>query len=256
MSVPEVVVIATDAPAGAAFTTRRGGVSREPFASLNLGVERGDDPEAVRANRARVCETLGLDAVEVRLLHQVHGAAVRRAGAGDDRGRFLGELRGWPEGDALVGDTPGAALAVLGADCLPVLLWRRDRPAVAAAHAGWRGLVAGVLEEAVAALGEPGRQGAAIGPGIGPCCYPVSAEVRERFAARFGEAVVRAPAVALAAAARAALEGAGVPGPAIQTLEACTSCEEDRFYSFRRDGEGSGRQGGFVWPVGAAGEGA
>lgn len=255
MSVAEVIVIATDAPAGAAFTTRRGGVSGGPFASLNLGVERGDDPDAVRANRARVCEALGLDPAGVRMLHQVHGVTVRRTGDGD-RGRFLGELRGWPEGDALVSEAPGEAVAVLGADCLPVLLWRRDRPAVAAAHAGWRGLVAGVLEEAVAALGEPALLGAAIGPGIGPCCYPVSSEVRERFASRFGEAVVSPPAVDLAAAARVALEGAGVPGSAIQGLEACTSCDADRFYSFRRDGEGSGRQGGLVWPVDPAGTGA
>ncbi len=139
---------------------------------------------------------------------------------------------------------------MLGADCLPVLLWRRDRPEVAAAHAGWRGLVAGVLEEAVAALGAPERVAAAVGPGIGPCCYPVSAEVRERFAARFGAGVVAAPAVDLAAAARVALVGAGVPDAAIQTVEACTSCDAERFFSYRRDGAASGRQAGLVWAVG------
>lgn len=253
MTAPEVIVIQTDAPAGAAFTTRRGGTSAGTFASLNLGVERGDAPEAVRANRALVCEALGVDAVEVRMLHQVHGAAVRRADAADDRGRFLGELRGWPEADALLSETPGQALAVLGADCLPVLLWRRDRPAVAAAHAGWRGLMAGVVERAVAALGEPGRVGAAVGPGIGPCCYPVSAEVRDRFGARFGAGVVAAPAVDLAAAARAALVAAGVPASAVQIVEACTFCERDRFFSYRRDGEASGRQAGIVWATAPAG---
>ena len=191
MSGPELIVIATDAPAGAAFTTRRGGASAGPFASLNLGAERGDADADVRANRARVCEELGLDGAAVAMLNQVHGTTVRRAGEAD--GRFLDALRGWPDGDVLTGDASTGALAVLGADCLPVLLWRRDRPAVAAAHAGWRGLVAGVVEEAVAAIGAPERVAAAVGPGIGPCCYPVSAEVRERFASRFGAGVVTAP---------------------------------------------------------------
>ena len=116
---------------------------------------------------------------------------------------------------------------VLAADCLPVLLWRRDEPGVAAAHAGWRGLVGGVVGAAVRALGRPERIGAAIGPGIGPCCYPVSAEVRDRFAAAFGEAVVRPPAVNLAAAARAALVAEGVEAPAIATVQACTSCDPE-----------------------------
>lgn len=253
MSAPELIVIATDAPAGAAFTTRRGGASAGPFASLNLGAERGDADADVRANRARVCEELGLDGAAVAMLNQVHGSTVRRAARGD--GRFLGALRGWPDGDGLVGDATTGALAVLGADCLPVLLWRRDRPAVAAAHAGWRGLVAGVLEEAVAAIGAPKRVAAAVGPGIGPCCYPVSAEVRERFASRFGAGVVAAPAVNLAGAARVALVGAGVPEAAIQTVAACTSCDAERFFSYRRDGAASGRQAGLVWAIGPEEEG-
>jgi len=128
-----------------------------------------------------------------------------------------------------------------------VLMWRRDRPRVGAAHAGWRGLVAGVLEATVGLLGEPGRVGAAIGPGIGPCCYPVSAEVRARFAERFGDSVIAGDAVDLAAAARRALARAGVPDAAVQTVEACTSCDPERFYSYRRDGASTGRQAGLVW---------
>jgi len=149
--------------------------------------------------------------------------------------------------DGLATRAPELGLVVLGADCLPVLLWRRDEPAVAAAHAGWRGLVAGVLGEAVRSLGRPERVGAAIGPGVGPCCYPVSQEVRDRFAAAFGGAVLRPPAVDLAAAARAALVAEGVPDGAVVTIEACTSCEAGRFFSHRRDGESSGRQAGLVW---------
>lgn len=252
MTGPEMIEVVTDAPAGAAFTTRRGGVSGGPFDSLNLGSDRGDADADVRANRAAVCAAVGLDGDAVSMVRQVHGTGVRRAGEPANRGRFLGDLRGWPEADALVGETPRAGLAVLGADCLPVLMWRRDRPGVAAAHAGWRGLVGGVLEAAVASIGEPARLGVAVGPGIGPCCYPVSAEVRERFAARFGDGVVAPPAVDLAAAARRAVTAAGVPESAIQTVDACTCCEPERFYSFRRDGDPCGRQAGIVWALDAA----
>ncbi len=229
------------------FTTRRGGVSLPPRDSLNLGADRGDADEAVRANRRRVCEAVGADEASVSLGRQVHGAAVRTLDAPSRPGLFTGALRGWPEGDALATRRPGIGLMVLGADCLPVLLWRRDAPGVAAAHAGWRGLVGGVLAAAVRALGHPERLGAAIGPGIGPCCYPVSADVRDRFAAAFGETVVRAPAVDLPAAAAAALAAEGVAPSAIATVAGCTSCEPDRFFSFRRDGDACGRQGGLVW---------
>jgi copper oxidase (laccase) domain-containing protein len=109
--------------------------------------------------------------------------------------------------------------------------------------------VAGVLEAAAQSLGETARIGAAIGPGIGPCCYPVSADVRDAFARRFGDTVVAGEAVDLAAAARGALAGAGVPPEAIQTVDACTSCDPERFFSYRRDGV-CGRQAGIVWAEG------
>jgi purine-nucleoside/S-methyl-5'-thioadenosine phosphorylase / adenosine deaminase len=253
VSGPELIEVATDAPARAVFTTRRGGVSVGALGTLNLGADRGDADSAVRANRQGLCDALGLEARDVSLGRQVHGARVRTLDAPSRPGLFTGALRGWPEGDAMATRRPGLGLVVLGADCLPVLLWRRDGPFVAAAHAGWRGLVGGVLAAAVRALsddGRPERIGAAVGPGIGPCCYPVSADVRDRFAAAFGEAVVRAPAVDLAAAARAALVAAGVAPSAIVTVQACTSCEAERFYSFRRDGPPSGRQGGLVWATG------
>jgi YfiH family protein len=249
--VAEVIVVPTDGPAGAGFTTRLGGVSAGRFASLNLGPDR-DDPDAnVRENRRRACAALGVDPVAVSANRQVHGAMVRRV-EHPPAGGFVGELRDRPEADGLATDAAGAPLAVFGADCLPVLMWRRDRPAVGAAHAGWRGLVAGVLEATVAELGDPAATGVAVGPGIGPCCYPVSAEVRDRFAARFGDAVLAGQAVDLALAARRALVSAGVPDAAITTVAACTSCEEDRFFSYRRDGRGTGRQAGIVWAEAAA----
>ncbi len=247
MTAPEVIEIETGAPARAVFTTRRGGVSEGPFAGLNLGSDRDDADDAVRRNRRLLCDALGLDAEGVSLGRQVHGAQVRTLDAPSRPGLFTGALRGWPEGDGLATRRPGLGVVVLGADCLPVLLWRRDEPAVAAAHAGWRGLVGGVLAAAVRALGRPERLGAAVGPGVGPCCYPVSAEVREAFASAFGEAVVRSPAVDLAAAARAALVEAGLDPSAVQVVTACTSCEPERFYSYRRDGSACGRQGGVTW---------
>jgi YfiH family protein len=253
VSRPELIEVVTGAPARAVFTTRRGGVSVGALSALNLGSDCGDADSAVRANRQGVCDAVGLEARDVSLGRQVHGARVRAVDAPSRPGLFTGALRGWPEGDALATRRRGLGLMVLGADCLPVLLWRRDEPSVAAAHAGWRGLVGGVLAAAVRALsgdGRPERIGGAVGPGIGPCCYPVSADVRDRFAAAFGEAVVRPPAVDLAAAARQALVAEGVEPSAIATVEACTSCEPGRFYSFRRDGEPCGRQGGLVWATG------
>jgi polyphenol oxidase len=231
----------------AVFTTRAGGVSEGAFAGLNLGGKTADRPEHVRANRRLVCAALGLDGDRVTMGHQVHGADVRPVPAPTRPGRFTGGLRGWPAGDGLETTTHGMALVVLGADCLPALLWRVDRPAVAAVHAGWRGLVGGVLEAAVARLGDPARVAAAIGPGVGPCCYPVDAALRERFAAAFGDHSVRPPAVDLARAARSALVRAGVPHASVAAVEACTSCEEERFFSYRRDGPVTGRQAGIIW---------
>lgn len=242
----EVIVVATDGPAGAGFTTRIGGVSAGRFASLNLGPAEDDPDDNVRENRRRACAALGVDPAAASANRQVHGPDVRRV-AGPPEGGFVGHLRDWPDADGLVTAAAEAPLAVFGADCLPVLMWRRDRPLVGAAHAGWRGLVAGVLEATVAELGEPAATGVAIGPGIGPCCYPVSAEVRDRFAGRFGDAVLAGEAVDLALAARGALVAAGVPDAAIRTVPACTSCEAARFFSYRRDGRGTGRQAGIVW---------
>ncbi|MDX6645034.1 MAG: purine-nucleoside/S-methyl-5-thioadenosine phosphorylase / adenosine deaminase [Miltoncostaeaceae bacterium] len=246
---PALLEVAVDGPARAVFTTRLGGVSVGPPAGLNLGAEVGDEDGAVRANRGLLAAALGIDPDRVTMGRQVHGALVREVAAPTRPGRFTGGLRGWPEGDGLATGTPGLPLLVLGADCVPVLLWRRDARGCAAAHAGWRGLVAGVVGAAVRALGEPGRIGAAVGPAVGPCCYPVDAALRDRFAARFGPETVRPPAVDLAGAARLALIGAGVPASAIQVHEACTSCEPGRFFSHRRDGAGAGRQAGLVWAI-------
>ena len=160
----------------------------------------------MRANRELVCRRLGIDARRVRSCTQVHGTVIRtECWFPAEDGAFLDPAYRWPEGDGLVSEWIGGAVGVFGADCLPVLIWHRERPRVAAVHAGWRGLVDGVLEGAVDALGGGAALGAAIGTGVGPCCYPVSAEVRERFAIRFGDGVVCGAAVDLSGAAVVAL---------------------------------------------------
>jgi YfiH family protein len=248
----DLIEVAVDGPARAVFTTRLGGVSGDGWAALNLGADCGDRPPHVRANRERVADALGMDRDAVTMVHQVHGADVLRLDAPSHPGLFTGDLRGWDPADALATARPDLPLMVLGADCLPVVIWRRDKPGVAAAHAGWRGLVAGVLGAAVAAVGDAGTLGVAIGPGIGPCCYEVSGDVRAAFAAEFGDEVVRGRAVDLAGSARRALRRAGVPDGAIRTVDACTRCEERRYFSHRGSGGACGRQAGIIWATGDA----
>jgi hypothetical protein len=200
----------------------------------------------VRRNRRLLCDALDLDHERMTLGHQVHGADVRRIDAPTRPGRFAGALSGWPQGDGLATDRPGIGLVVLGADCLPVLMWRGARPDVAAVHAGWRGLVAGALAAAVARLGEPAQTNVAIGPGVGPCCYPVDGALRARFGSTFGAETVVGDAVDLAGAARIALMTAGVPPHRIQANAECTSCTPERYYSYRRDGAATGRHAGVI----------
>lgn len=239
--------VPVDAPAVAVFTTRLGGGSTGPYRGLNLGAATGDDPDRVRANRAELCATLGVDPRRVECLEQVHGDTVHRV-PGARRGAFAAGTPG-PGGDGLVTEVPDVPLVVLGADCVPVLVWNRERPAVAAAHAGWRGLLAGVVERTVEALGDAGMCAAAVGPAVGPCCYPVSAEIRAAFAERFGSDVVVGEAVDMAEGVRRALEAAGVASDRVWSAGLCTSCAPELLFSYRRDGARTGRQAGMVWGV-------
>jgi len=229
-----VDVIRWDAPGpyAVAFSTRVGGVSAGPFASLNLGRLTDDDPDAVEENRRRLCEAAGADRERLTFNRQVHGTAVHRAVAG---------RRGEP-GDGLWTDEPRLPLLAFGADCLPVALVRANggAPAVAVVHAGRIGVLEGVLEAAVRALGD-GRIAAAIGPAIGPCCYEVGTEVSGPYAARFGSGVLRGRNLDLPGAAERVLREAGVE--TVERLDLCTSCRADRFFSHRRDAGRTGRQG-------------
>jgi purine-nucleoside/S-methyl-5'-thioadenosine phosphorylase / adenosine deaminase len=219
-------------PYTVAFSTRVGGVSEGPFASLNLGRKLGDDPARVDENRRRLCAALGADPAGLALNFQVHSASVNRARPAS---------RGAP-GDGLWTDEPGVPMLALAADCVPVALVRRNRPRPAAAvlHSGRIGLLAGILEAGVQALGE-GPLAAAVGPAIGPCCYEVGDDVSAAFRSRFGRAIVRGGRLDLWTAAERVLREAGVA--AIERFDICTACDADRFFSYRRDGKPRGSQG-------------
>jgi polyphenol oxidase len=214
--------LAIDLPgATALFTTRRGGVSDGPYASLNVGLATHDDPVRVAANRERVRAQAG--AARLAQGRQVHGTRVVVDGEGGE------------EADGQVTTQPGVAAIVVAADCLPVAL--ASPAAAGVVHAGWRGLAAGVLEAGVAALG-PGPVAAAIGPGIGPCCYAVGEDVRAVFASS-------ERTLDLKAVARARLQDAGVQE--IHDCGLCTACDPHRFFSHRRDRGVTGRQAGLAW---------
>lgn len=217
-----------------AFTTRAGGVSEGAFASLNLGILTDDDPAAVRENRRLLCEAVGVDSARLALNRQRHGPVVRRAAPGGDAPP--------PPADGLWSDEPGQPMLVLAADCAPLALARAGGgpPAAAILHAGWRGLLAGVVAQGAAALGG-GRLAAAVGPAIGPCCYEVGEEVAAPFRAAFGADVVRGGRLDLWTAAERALRAAGAAR--VDRFDLCTACDARRFFSHRRDAGRTGRQG-------------
>jgi len=223
--------------ATALFTTRRGGFSSGPYASLNLGRLTGDDAEAVRQNREALSQQLG-----VKLLYgrQVHGNHVAIAQAPTPQESAPEDADGQVTADC------GLAPMVLTADCLPVALGGEG--AVAMLHAGWRGLAGGVLEEGVRMLREAGASGpidAAIGPGAGPCCYQVGEEVQGAFAS-YGELARRGQKLDIKAIARQQLERAEVER--VHDVGLCTICSDPAlFYSHRRDHGLTGRQAGIAW---------
>jgi YfiH family protein len=219
-------------PYDVVFTTRVGGVSEGPFSSLNLGRKTGDEVERVDENRRRACAEIGADTERLALNYQFHSTLVHRARAGS-RGE---------RGDGLWTEEQDLPILAMSADCLPVALARTNggAPAVAVVHVGWRGLIDGILESAVVALGG-GDLAAAIGPGIGPCCYEVRRDVADPFRARFGAAVVQAGKLDLWRAAEAALNEAGVTR--VDRFDLCTSCRGELFFSHRRDGKPRGVQG-------------
>ncbi len=232
------------APPGvrAYFTTRTGGVSAPPFDSLNLSFSGGDDPERVKENRSRVISALNLPEPP-RWLKQIHGTRVVDADLAS---------RG-PEADGSTSKRPGEVLAIMTADCIPLLVCHRGGGRVAAAHAGWRGLAAGIVESTVAALeAEPSALLAWLGPGIGPQAFEVGPDVRDAFLARdpgaescFISGNADRMLADLYRLARRRLERAGVN--AVFGGEYCTFSDPTRFFSYRRQGKRSGRMSAFIW---------
>jgi YfiH family protein len=243
-SVPEDWII-PDWPAPACVhavtTTRQGGVSLGAFSSMNPADHVGDDPQAVAANRARLQQLLALPAGPV-WLQQVHGTKAVDAATAS----------GTPQADAAYACNPGVVCAVLTADCLPLLLCDRAGECVAAVHAGWRGLAAGVIEEAVQALQRPGADLLAwLGPAISPVAYQVGAEVRDTFMAHDHRAEAAFTATAgggwqadLYRLARQRLEDCGVMD--VYGGGHCSYGEAGRFFSYRRDGS-CGRMASLIW---------
>jgi polyphenol oxidase len=221
-----------------AFSTRVGGVSEGPYESLNLGILTADDPNRVVENRRLLGDRVGIDPKRARMAWQQQGSEVRKASAEGilTPGTTHTACDGWWS------DEPRQGMMLLTADCLPVAIARRngDRPALAVLHVGWRGLLGGIVENGVAALGG-GALSAAIGPGIGPCCYEVRDDVAGPFDKAFGAQVVPDGRLDLWRATELALVRAGVDE--VERTDLCTFCHPELFFSHRRERGLTGRQG-------------
>lgn len=235
------------------FSTREGGVSEGPFASLNLGRSVGDDLQRVEENARRLAQAAGLRAGQFVSANQVHGVRlleVESAPGGDQLPAALADA------DGLFTNAPGVAVGVRTADCVPVLLHAPDVGAVAAVHSGWRGTLESIGRLAVERLAErygarPERMTAGIGPCIRGCCYEVDAPLAARFTARFGPTAARDAGggkahLDLVEACRRALLEAGVGEDAIDVLPHCTCCDARRFFSHRREQGKTGRHWSFI----------
>lgn len=229
------------------FTGRLGGVSTGAFSSLNLGSWTADDPVAVRENRTRLAAAAGVGPARLAQPHQAHGSVVLTISTDADLpGPDLERVR---DADGVATALRATPCVVLCADCLPVALVADG--AVAMVHAGWRGLVGGVLEAGVRAVGDAVRGSgggpgitAVVGPGAGACCYEVGEEVHAALAP-IGPTVRAGGHADLPEAARLRLRAAGVDRVVVAGL--CTICAPERFFSHRRDAGNTGRQGGAAW---------
>ena len=228
--------IAAAGGAAHGFSTRLGGVSEGMWASLNLGVSRGDDPDHVRENYRRFFAAIGADGRQFAMTNQVHGGVVRCVTTAD-----------------LHTDLPGVALVVYSADCIPILFYDPARRVAAAVHAGWRGTAAGIAAAAVKRMGEvygcqPGDILAAVGPGIGPDCFETHEDVPNAMTAALSTAVLQHIkikengkfAVDLKGINAMRLEQAGLDPAHIAVSDICTACRSDLFWSHRKLGTNRG----------------
>ena len=234
------------------FSTRVGGVSQPPYDSLDLGPDRGDDPEAVLENSRRFCAVIGADVEKTVLSAQVHETTVRHVTAAD-AGRGLFRTRDFTA-DALVSGEKGITLEVFSADCTNLLLWDSRTGAVGAVHAGWRGCAAGIVEKTVREMERlfdtaPGDLRAAIGPCIGACCFETDSDVPQAMLAALGQeaAPYLIPRgekyhVDLKGLNRLWLLRAGIAPEHIGVSDLCTACRPDLFWSHRKMGVQRGLQ--------------
>jgi len=226
--------------ARAAFTTRIGGSSKGAFASLNLGLLTDDDQALVHVNRAAMTGALGLEPASVASGKQVHAADMARQDEPNERSAWLLGAEGDPAlVDGWATSSDGVAPLVYVADCLPVALFGPG--GIAMIHCGWRGVAAGIVEKGAR---EVQAQAAAIGPGIGRCCFEVGEEVLAEFS-HLGDDIADGRMLDLALVCERLLRGAGVEQ--VERSGLCTSCEPELFFSHRRDSGITGRQAGTVW---------
>jgi YfiH family protein len=242
------------------ITARHGGVSAAPYASLNLGLHVGDDPEAVTENRRQVCAAVGAEFEGYTLSAQVHGANVALVAPEQIGAGRLDLADAVPDADGLVILQPGAMVSVLSADCVPLIFYDPARHAGAVVHAGWRGTAAGIAGRTVRFLEEqcrcrPEDLLVGLGPSIGPCCYEVSEEVARRVLESAGPPACGGRGQAgslshhyadLPAANRQQLLAAGVRAEHIEDSGLCTSCHAEDFFSERKLGRPTGRFATFV----------
>jgi len=240
-----------------AVFTRIGGVSAPPYATLNQSYAVGDRPECVIANRELACAQLGLGMESLTSTYQAHGLDIRQVRRGD-RGTGAYPTKGLPRADALITDEPEVPLLMRFADCTPIILYDPVHHAVGLAHAGWKGTVGKIAQRTVEAMqgafdSDPETMVAALGPGIGPCCYVVRDDVASLAKAAFtswrevlvslGDGLWRFD---LYRANWAALASAGVPPANVELAEYCTSCRTDLFFSHRAENGRTGRFGVIV----------
>ena len=242
-----------DAAGGVAhgFSTRLGGVSEGMWASLNLSVNRGDDPDHVRENYRRFFAAIGGSEKLLAMTNQVHGATVRTVTIADVHTEPYDKV-GY-EADGLMTDLPGVALMVYVSDCIPILFYDPVRRCIAAVHAGWRGTAAGIAAAAVERMknvygSRPEDILAAIGPGIGPDCFETHEDVPNAMTAAMGTGVLRHMkikengkfAVDLKAINAMRLEQAGLEADHIAVCAACPACDTEKFWSHRKLGTDRG----------------
>ena len=240
------------------FSTRLGGVSPAPMDSLNLGANRGDDPENVRENFTRFCAAIGADVNALVKNHQVHGDMIRPVTLADAMDSPAAP--GLFEADGLITAQPGVCLTIFSGDCIPILLYDPANRCAAAVHAGWRGTAIGAAARAAQAMiRDYGCQAknilAAIGPGIGPCCFETPRDLPNGLRAGLGrdaEPFIRPLAkegkfsVDLKGANARLLERSGLKREHIAICSACTACQPDEFWSHRVMGNARGSMAAMI----------